>query len=178
MKFPQRTSGLSAFQNNPQQQGNQQQSTDQNTSTNIGTAQATSVQVDLSIAVAGGDNSINAGSTSTSSSTIVGLLHQNSMNSRQQSSIVSAGSPYGAASAVQIVLPGSSTTTVLQPHPSPSPFQSPTPLSSNNPTRNPVNLQEFCEFTRDHVSSASGNFERNESERDSFLSRNIAGNDI
>ncbi|KAG7941079.1 hypothetical protein I3843_16G020300 [Carya illinoinensis] len=75
------------------------------------------------------NNSLNASSTSTSASTIVGLLHQNSMNSRQQNSM-NASSPYGGSS-VQIPSPGSSST-IPQAQPNPSPFQSPTP-SSNNP---------------------------------------------
>lgn len=134
-KFPRWTSGSSVFQNKPQQPDNQQQSTTLSTNTDPGSAQATAIQVDASKSVAGGDNSINKGSTSASSSTIVGLLRQNSMNSRQQCQVGNAASPYGAASGVQIASPGSSTTTIPQSHPNPSLFKSP-PSSSGNPTQN------------------------------------------
>ncbi|KAK8473133.1 hypothetical protein PHAVU_001G064200 [Phaseolus vulgaris] len=69
-------------------------------------------------------------SASTATSTIVGLLHQNSVNSRQNS-MNNASSPYGGSS-VQIPSPGSSGN-VPQAQPNASPFQSPTPSSSNNP---------------------------------------------
>lgn len=89
------------------------------------------MQLTSSNGVTSVNNSLNPASVSTSSSTIVGLLHQNSMNSRQQSSMNNANSPYGGG-AVQIPSPGSSSS-IPQPQPNPSPFQSPTPSSSNNP---------------------------------------------
>lgn len=93
----------------------------------------------------GVNNSLNppSASTSATASTIVGLLHQNSMNSRQQNSVNNASSPYAGGNSVQAPSPGSSNTMPQpqqqpqpqpQPQPSnPSPFQSPTPSSSNNP---------------------------------------------
>ncbi|KAK4801535.1 hypothetical protein SAY86_022022 [Trapa natans] len=134
VNFPRsNSSGSSVFQNKPQQLDNQQQPTILSTSTATGTDQGTAMQVDTSNSIAGEDNPINKGSTSASSGTIVGLIHQNSMNSRQQCQVGNAASPYGAASGVQIASPGSSTTTIPQNQPGPSPFQS-TPSSSGNPT--------------------------------------------
>ncbi|PPD94327.1 hypothetical protein GOBAR_DD08655 [Gossypium barbadense] len=74
-------------------------------------------------------------SASTSAGTIAGPLHQNSMNSRQQNSMNNASSSYGGNS-VQIPSPGSSST-IPQTQANPSPFQSPTPSSSNNPPQAP-----------------------------------------
>ncbi|PKI49714.1 hypothetical protein CRG98_029895 [Punica granatum] len=143
VKYPRRTSGSSGLQNTPQQpeeQQHPQQSMSQSTRTDPAPSEVTGMQVDPSNSVAGGDNSINIASTSASSSTIIGLLHQNSMNSRQQSSMGNTGSPYGAFSGVQIASPGSSTTTIPQTQPNASPFQSPTPSSSNNPSRSSVDI--------------------------------------
>lgn len=115
-----------------QQQQQQQQTVVQNSN------DASSVQANMQLAASNGPNgmasvnNVNTASTSTSASTIVGLLHQNSMNSRQQSSMNNANSPYGGSS-VQIPSPGSSST-IPQTQPNPSPFQSPTP-SSNNPSQ-------------------------------------------
>ncbi|XP_019434295.1 PREDICTED: transcriptional corepressor SEUSS-like isoform X2 [Lupinus angustifolius] len=64
------------------------------------------------------NNSITSAPASTTTSTIVGLLHQNSMNSRQNS--------------MNNASPGSSST-MPQAQPNLSPFQAPTPSSSNNP---------------------------------------------
>lgn len=88
------------------------------------------MQLSVSNGLPSVNNSLNTASMSTSANTIVGLLHQNSMNSRQQSSLNNASSPYGGSS-VQIPSPGSSST-IPQAQPNQSPFQSPTP-SSNNP---------------------------------------------
>ncbi|OIW17059.1 hypothetical protein TanjilG_15642 [Lupinus angustifolius] len=87
--------------------------------------------------VASINNTFNSASASTTTSTIVGLLHQNSMNSRQQNSMNNTSSPYGGSS-VQIPSPRSSNT-VLQAQPSPSPFQPATPSSSNNPPQASIN---------------------------------------
>lgn len=89
-----------------------------------------SVQIASSNGVAGVNHSVNSASASTTTSTIAGLLHQNSINSRQQSSMTNANSPYGGSS-VQISSPGSSST-VPQVQQNLSAFQSSTP-SSNNP---------------------------------------------
>lgn len=99
--------------------------------------------------VANVNSSLNAASASTSAGTIVGLLHQNSMNSRQQNSMNNASSPYGGNS-VQISSPGSSST-IPQAQANPSPFQSPTPSSSNNPPQAPHGALAATS----HVSSAN-----------------------
>ncbi|KZV41761.1 hypothetical protein F511_22572 [Dorcoceras hygrometricum] len=67
---------------------------------------------------------------SSSANTIVGLLHQNSMNSRQQNSIPSANSLYGGNN-IQMPSPGS--TSNIPPQQLTPSFQSSTPSSANNP---------------------------------------------
>ncbi|KAK4592719.1 hypothetical protein RGQ29_017022 [Quercus rubra] len=115
----------------PEEQQQQQQTMAQNSSSEQGSVQTGAMPLTVSNGVPSINNSLNMASTSTSTSTIVGLLHQNSMNSRQQNSMNNASSPYGGSS-VQIPSPGSSST-IPQAQPNPSPFQSPTPSSSNNP---------------------------------------------
>ncbi|KAA8538330.1 hypothetical protein F0562_027847 [Nyssa sinensis] len=135
-KFPRRTSTTSGFQGQPQQSEEQlqQQQIVAQTSNNEGAIQATAMQLASSNGVAIVNNTLNSASTTSSTSTIVGLLHQHSMNSRQQNSMNNTSSPYGG-SGVQMPSPGSSTT-IPQAQPTPSPFQSPTPSSSNNPPQN------------------------------------------
>ncbi|KHG10838.1 Transcriptional corepressor SEUSS [Gossypium arboreum] len=138
-KFPRRTStsfGIQAQQ--PEEQLQQQQLTPQQQKVAQNTSSQSSTQVSGMHLVAnnGGaniNNSLSAASASTSAVT-VGLLPQNSMNSRQQNSMNNASSPYGG-NFVQIASPGSSST-IPQSQANPSPFQSPTP-SSNNPTQVP-----------------------------------------
>ncbi|KAJ6774131.1 LIM-DOMAIN BINDING PROTEIN/SEUSS-RELATED [Salix purpurea] len=136
-KFPRRAGSSSGFHSQapqPEQQQQQQQqqlqTIPQNSNSDRSSAQLT-MQITASNGMASVNNSLTAASTTTSASTIVGLLHQNSMNSRQQNSMNNASSPYGGNS-VQIQSPGSSGT-IPQAQPNPSPFQSPTPSSSNNP---------------------------------------------
>lgn len=136
-KFPRRpsvSSGLQgqAQQPDEQQQQQQQQTMTQNSNNEQSSVQATAMQLPASNGVGSVNNSLNAASTSTSGSTIAGLLHQNSMNSRQQNSINNASSPYGGNS-VQMPSPGSSST-IPQAQSNPS-FQTPTPPSSNNPSQ-------------------------------------------
>lgn len=102
----------------------------QNSNSDQSSAQA-AIQIAASNGMHSVNNSLNVTSTTPSASTIVGLLHQNSINSRQQNSINNASSPYGGNS-VQIPSPNSSST-IPQTQANPSPFQSPTPSSSNNP---------------------------------------------
>ncbi|KAA3457158.1 transcriptional corepressor SEUSS-like [Gossypium australe] len=138
-KFPRRTStsfGIQAQQ--PEEQLQQQQLTPQQQTVAQNTNSQSSTQVSGMHLVAnnGGaniNNSLSTASASTSAGT-VGLLPQNSMNSRQQNSMNNASSPYGG-NFVQIASPGSSST-IPQSQANPSPFQSPTP-SSNNPTQVP-----------------------------------------
>lgn len=134
-KFPRRTNTSSGFHAHTQQPEEQQQQQQQQTvaqnSNNENSVQATAVQLASSNGMQSVNNSLNSAPATSSTSTIAGLLHQNSMNSRQQNPMSNANSPYGG-SGVQIPSPGSSST-IPQVQPNPSPFQSPTPSSSNNP---------------------------------------------
>ncbi|KAI9097880.1 hypothetical protein K1719_025651 [Acacia pycnantha] len=136
-KYPRRTSSSSGVNSQAQLPGDQlqqqqpQQMVAQTSNGDQNSAQPATVQMASSNGVASVNNSINSVSASTTPSTIVGLLHQNSMNSRQQNSMNNASSPYGGGS-VQIPSPGSSST-VPPAQPNPSPFQAPTPSSSSNP---------------------------------------------
>ncbi|KAK7385067.1 hypothetical protein VNO78_30774 [Psophocarpus tetragonolobus] len=140
-KFPRRTGGSSGLHSQAQQSEDQlqQQSQPQQPAQHMvprtsngdqNSVQTAAMQIASSNGVTNVNNSVNPASASTTTSTIVGLLHQNSMNSRQNS-MNNASSPYGGSS-VQIPSPASSGN-VPQPQPNASPFQSPTPSSSNNP---------------------------------------------
>lgn len=90
------------------------------------------VQLAASNGIVSANNSHNAPSASPSASTIAGLLHQNSMNSRQENPMSNANSPYGG-NTVQIPSASSSTSLPPQPQPNPSsPFPSPTLSAANN----------------------------------------------
>ncbi|KAG7941073.1 hypothetical protein I3843_16G020300 [Carya illinoinensis] len=129
-KYPRRISTSHSQSQQPEEQLQQHHKVAQNSNSDQSSVQVAAMQLAAGNGASGvNNNSLNASSTSTSASTIVGLLHQNSMNSRQQNSM-NASSPYGGSS-VQIPSPGSSST-IPQAQPNPSPFQSPTP-SSNNP---------------------------------------------
>lgn len=154
-KFPRRTSGASGFhspsqqpEDQLQQQQQQQQTVGQN-SNSESSVQANAMQLATSNGVANVNNSLNPASASSTASTIVGLLHQNSMNSRQQNTVNNASSPYGGSS-VQMPSPGSSNN-IPQAQPNPSPFQSPTPSSSNNPPQ----TSHSALTAANHMSSAS-----------------------
>ncbi|KAK8566992.1 hypothetical protein V6N13_110073 [Hibiscus sabdariffa] len=146
-KFPRRTSTSSGFhaqaqqpeeqlqQHQKQQQTPQQQMMAQSSNGDQSNAQGSGMQLGANNGVANMNNSLNVASASTSAGTIAGPLHQNSMSSRQQNSMNNASSPYGGNS-VQIPSPGPSTT-IPQTQANPSPFQSPTPSSSNNPRQAP-----------------------------------------
>ncbi|XVE60202.1 hypothetical protein DITRI_Ditri05aG0108900 [Diplodiscus trichospermus] len=143
-KFPRRTSTSLGFQaqqpeeqlqHQQQQQTLQQQTMTQSSNNDQGSAQPSGMQLAANNGVANVNSPLNAASASTSSGTIVGLLHQNSMNSRQKNSMNNVSSPYGGNS-VQIPSPGSSST-IPQAQANPSPFQSPAPSSSNNPPQAP-----------------------------------------
>ncbi|GAY58520.1 hypothetical protein CUMW_187600 [Citrus unshiu] len=154
-KFPRRTSGASGFhspsqqpEDQLQQQQQQQQTVGQN-SNSESSVQANAMQLATSNGVANVNNSLNPASASSTASTIVGLLHQNSMNSRQQNTVNNASSPYGGSS-VQMPSPGSSNN-IPQAQPNPSSFQSPTPSSSNNPPQ----TSHSALTAANHMSSAS-----------------------
>ncbi|GAU37427.1 hypothetical protein TSUD_395460 [Trifolium subterraneum] len=141
-KFPRRTVNSCGVRNQAQQhedqlkQQQQQQMGVNNSNGDQNPVQAAAMQIGSSNGMVSVNSSVNSASASTTTSTIVGLLHQNSVNSRQNS-MNNANSPYGGSS-VQIPSPGSSST-VPQAQPSSSPFQSPpTPSSSNNPPPTPL----------------------------------------
>ncbi|MED6111663.1 hypothetical protein PIB30_054370 [Stylosanthes scabra] len=112
-KFPRRTSGSSGLHNQGQQHEDrlqqqpeqQQQMAAHNTNGDQNSVQAGAMQIASSNGMVSVNNTANSASASTTTSTIVGLLHQNSMNSRQQNSMNNSGSPYGSSS-VQIPSPG------------------------------------------------------------------------
>lgn len=101
-----------------------------------------SVQLAASNGLVSVSNTLSTASASTSASMIVGLLHQNSMNSRQENSANNANSPYGGSTAQ---VPSASSSTSVPPqsqHKPSSPFSSPTLSASNNnapqPPHNPL----------------------------------------
>ncbi|KAE9587217.1 putative LIM-domain binding protein/SEUSS [Lupinus albus] len=137
-KFPRRNSGSAGPRGQAQQHEDQLQQQkflghnsngDQTSSSQPSATQFSSNNGMVSV-----NNSVSSAPASTTTSTIVGLLHQNSMNSRQNS-MNNASSPYGGSS-VQIPSPGPSST-MPQAQPNLSPFQAPTPCSSNNPQQTP-----------------------------------------
>ncbi|RRT39089.1 hypothetical protein BHE74_00036508 [Ensete ventricosum] len=135
--FPRRTSSSSGLQTQQPQQPEQQQSITQSPNHNDqSSAHATGIQLSAgSSNVVSINNSLNAASsTSTSAATIIGLLHQNSINTSQENQMNTVNSPYGGGNAVQIPSASSSNTLApSQPNP-PSPFSSLAPASNNNPT--------------------------------------------
>ncbi|KAL2513061.1 Transcriptional corepressor SEUSS [Abeliophyllum distichum] len=127
-KFPRPTNPSLGFQGQPQQsetqlKQQQQQAMGQNSNND-------NMQLASTNGMPNASNTLNSGPTTSSANTIVGLLHQNSMNSRQQNPMSGANGPYG--NSMQMQSPGSSSA-MPQPQQSASPFQSPTPSSSNNP---------------------------------------------
>ncbi|XP_022740418.1 transcriptional corepressor SEUSS-like isoform X2 [Durio zibethinus] len=130
-KFP-RSSPSSAQHNSARQTEEQQQITGENANNDPHSIHSTVLRPSTSNGVASVNNSQGATSTSTSATTIVGLLRQNSMNSRIENQMNNTNGPY-AGTPVQIPSAGSSTTLPpTQQNPS-SPFSSPTPSSSNLP---------------------------------------------
>ncbi|KAK6114981.1 hypothetical protein DH2020_007250 [Rehmannia glutinosa] len=158
IKFPQRANPSPRFQNQSQQgegQLQQQQQTMGQNSNNDNPAQAAA-----SKGTPNANNTTNSVPTTSSNNTIVGLLHQNSMNSRQQNAISSANSP------------------MPQTQPSPARFQSPTPSSSNNPQPNSLSPNISMQQP-----SISGDAEANDSQssvqkiiHDMMMSSQIGGN--
>ncbi|KAK6924250.1 LIM-domain binding protein/SEUSS [Dillenia turbinata] len=114
----------------PEEQA-QQPLAGQNSNNDHASVQAISVPFSAANGITSGNNSVGTTSNPTSGTTVVGLLHQNSINSRHENLIANPNSPY-AGTPGQIPSAGSSTTLPsAQPNPS-SPFSSPTPSSSNN----------------------------------------------
>ncbi|KAK9167167.1 hypothetical protein Scep_002358 [Stephania cephalantha] len=130
INFPKRTSGSPGLHLQGQP-GEPQQSVDHSMNNDQNSAQASSMQLTAGNGVVSANNSINNTSTITSAGAVVGLLGQNSTNTRQEALTNGANNLYGG-STVQIPSAGSSTSLPhTQPIPS-SPFPSPTPSISNN----------------------------------------------
>ncbi|KAK9757443.1 hypothetical protein RND81_01G163200 [Saponaria officinalis] len=168
-KFPRRTSTLSTQQGQNQHADEQQQqqlqqplqqaiAQNSNNNNNIdqGSSRGGQIQVALTNGVSSVNNSFN-GSSSTSHSTIAGLLHQNSMNSRQQNPMSNSNSPYGAGSSVQMPSPGSSS--------SMPPAQPNTPLGTlAGPTTNHVNSANSPSISNMQQSAMSGDGDTNDTQ--------------
>ncbi|XP_022750940.1 transcriptional corepressor SEUSS-like [Durio zibethinus] len=136
-KLP-RSSPVSMQHNSAQQPEEQRQITGENANNDPHSIQSTVLQPSASNGVASVNYSHGATSTSISATSIIGLLRQNSMNSRIESHMNNRSSPY-ARTPVQIPTAGSSTTLPsTQPNHS-SPFSSPTPSSSNLPPQSSHN---------------------------------------
>ncbi|XP_049411505.1 transcriptional corepressor SEUSS isoform X32 [Solanum stenotomum] len=129
---PQQQQHQQQQQQHPQQQQQQQQHTHQtvSSSNHETTSQPGVPPLPLSNGMSNVHNSVNRVPATSSSGTVVGLLHQNSMNSRQQNPMNGGSSTY-SGNTVQMPSPNSSST-MPQSQPNSSQFQSPTPSSSNN----------------------------------------------
>eukprot|EP00262_Sarcandra_glabra_P009356 TRINITY_DN235_c0_g2_i1.p1 TRINITY_DN235_c0_g2~~TRINITY_DN235_c0_g2_i1.p1 ORF type:complete len:892 (+),score=172.87 TRINITY_DN235_c0_g2_i1:310-2985(+) len=150
INFPRRTATSSGLHSQAQQ--SEEQTLAQNSSNDQNPVQATTAMQLAANGVVSVNNSLNATPTSTSSTTIAGLIHQNSMNSRQENTMNNPNSPYGGGPTGQI--PSASSSTAL-PHPS-SPFPSPTPSASNN--NNPPqasSLNTLPPTTSTHLNSSA-----------------------
>ncbi|XP_031116580.1 transcriptional corepressor SEUSS-like [Ipomoea triloba] len=135
-KFPRRTNASSGIHSQGQhsedwqQQQQQQQSMGQN-SNHDSSVQAAQMQPMSNNVTSNVNSSLSSAPATSSTSNIAGLLHQNSMNSRQQNPVNGVSSPY-AGTAVQMSSPSSSSS-MAQPQTNLSSFQSPTIPLSNNP---------------------------------------------
>ncbi|KAM7518738.1 hypothetical protein LguiB_017700 [Lonicera macranthoides] len=149
-KFPRRTNTSSGF--NVQSQQPEEQQTRAQNSNNDNSAQVARVNISsLNLA----PNASSTGTLATSGSTLAGLLHQNSMNSRQQNPMSNnSTSPYGGSGS-RIPSPG-------QPN-HPSPFQSPTPSSSNNPPQTSLNAAGGAHMSSSNSPNISGDADLNDS---------------
>ncbi|RWW66798.1 hypothetical protein BHE74_00025819 [Ensete ventricosum] len=127
--FPRRTSTSSGLQAEQARQPDQQQPITHNSNHNDqGSAHAPSVPLSAgSNNVVGVDNSLNAAS-STSASTIIGILHQNSTNIRQENQMNIVNSPFGGNN---VQIPSASSSNSLAPTQSNPPLK---PASGDNPT--------------------------------------------
>ncbi|XP_058097338.1 transcriptional corepressor SEUSS [Magnolia sinica] len=150
INFPRRTAAASGPHSQSQQP--EEQSMTQNSNNDQNSIQTNAVQLAASNGVVNVNNSLNPTSTPTSTSTIVGLLHQNSMNSRQENSMSTLNSPYGGTT---VQIPSASSSNSLpqsQANPS-SPFPSPTLSASNNPQQTSHNA--LTSATTSHLNSAN-----------------------
>ncbi|KZV23169.1 transcriptional corepressor SEUSS-like [Dorcoceras hygrometricum] len=137
-KFPRRTNPTPGFQGQsqpPEGQLPQQQQRPGQNSNNDNPLQAASMQLASNNGMPNMNNTINLVPATSSTGTSVALLHQNSINSRQQNPVSSASAPYGG-NGVQLPSPGASNS-MTQTQPPSSSFQSQTPSSSNNARSTP-----------------------------------------
>ncbi|GAV88546.1 LIM_bind domain-containing protein [Cephalotus follicularis] len=151
-KFPRRTKPLSGPLNSFQLPDEHQQITRQNLNDDHHPAHARVLLPSISNGVASLNISHGTMATTTSTTTVLGLLRQNSMNSQVENQNSHPNSPY-AGTPVQIPSAGSSTSLPAQPNSS-SPFSSPTPSSSNNPPQSSVNALGSSAVTN-YISSAN-----------------------
>ncbi|OAY83263.1 Transcriptional corepressor SEUSS [Ananas comosus] len=132
INFPRRPSASSVINPQPIRRPEEQPSISQNATQNNQTGPHPA-GVQLSSA-----NNNGAVSANNSTSTITGLIHQNSMNGRQDNHINSVSSPYGGGGGNTVQIPSASSSNSIppsQPNQNPSatsPFPSPTPSSNNN----------------------------------------------
>lgn len=154
INFPRRTSASSGLHVQSQsEQQQQQQSLAQNSNNGQTSVQASGMQLTSSNGGTSVNNTLNTASTSTTASTIVGLLHQNSMNSRHENTLSNGNSPYGGSAAQIPSASSSSSHTQAQLNPS-SPFPSPTPSTSNNIPQNSHSALPVA-ATATHMSAAN-----------------------
>ncbi|KAG6419764.1 hypothetical protein SASPL_116276 [Salvia splendens] len=150
-KFPRRTNHSPGFQGQqPPQPDSQLQQQQQQTGQNSNNDSSAAAAATLASAAGtpGVNNPANSATATASTSTIVGLLHQNSMNSRQQNPMSGINSPYGGNS-VQMPSPGSANT-MPQSQPPLSTFH-----SSTLPTSNNQQLASHGPLSGGHVNSVS-----------------------
>nr|CAD1818186.1 unnamed protein product [Ananas comosus var. bracteatus] len=132
INFPRRPSASSVINPQPIRRPEEQPSISQNATQNNQTGPHPA-GAPLSSA-----NNNGAVSANNSTSTITGLIHQNSMNGRQDNHINSVSSPYGGGGGNTVQIPSASSSNSIppsQPNQNPSatsPFPSPTPSSNNN----------------------------------------------
>ncbi|VVB08427.1 unnamed protein product [Arabis nemorensis] len=167
-KFPRRTGPSSALpgptpQQPSEQLRQQQQTVAQNANSEQSSGQGALMQVNPSNGV---NYAFNAASASTSTSSIAGLIHQNSMKQRHQNPAYNPpNSPYGGNS-VQMPSPSSSGTMApssQQQHNMPS-FQSPTNSSNNNnPSQNGITTVNHMGSTNSPAIQQAAEAEANES---------------
>ncbi|KAK1323223.1 Transcriptional corepressor SEUSS [Acorus calamus] len=163
INFPRRTSTSSALHSQGLQP--EEQAIGQSSNNDQNPAQAASGQLSAgNNGIVNVNKTLSSPSTSAPTSTIVSLLHQNSMNSRQQqpsqeNPMSNSNSSYGGNNSVQIPSASSSTSPLPPPQsqtnlPS-SPFPSPPLSSSNNPTQaSPHNVLPSTSTTS-HLNSSN-----------------------
>ncbi|KAM3708624.1 hypothetical protein ACJW31_02G110500 [Castanea mollissima] len=145
-------SSLSKPHNSVQQIEEQQQTMEEKI--NDRSLQGTAMQPSSNNCVASVNNSQSTTSTLTSATSVVGLLRENSMNSRHEYQMNTPSSPY-AGTPGQIPSAGSSTTMPPDQLYSSSPFLSPTLSSSYNPPQTSHNALTVSATSSHHINLAN-----------------------